>query len=289
MSGLIIAQAAASHYTSEIVAFTSMGGKQQSATYTQLAATGEVVVLSSTGACSTHYRIRSGYLGQSVEVQTLGLGFADSPDDLSIKENTSRPLKALVTLDDGTQLYPESTSLDWEVGSGALTTPSIDNLLRAGAVPASALAEIDGYYRGVAGTLTVLIEDVIVRYADWQSNYFTATEILSDSRAQAESSYAGDNVPNLLKYALGLDPRTPFNASLTSMSFSAGRLQLTFYRYARPDLTWQVQASNDLVTWAPIWTATGEAGATGNVTVQDTTPISITNPRRFLRLAVVRN
>lgn len=268
---------------------TGMGGMQQSATYSQRATVGESLALAAAGATSTHYRIRPGHIGQTFEVQALALSFTDVPSDLRIKENTSRPISAQITLDDGTQAYPDITTLAWQVVSGALIAPTSENLLRAGAVPATAPAELDGSYRGVRSTLAVSVEDVIARYADWQSNYFTAAEIMTEPRTQAGVSYAGDNVPNLLKYALGLDPRMPVTAPLTPMSVSAGRLQLSFNRYARPDLTWQVQASNDLVTWAPIWMASGETGATGNVTVQDTTPINSTSPRRFLRLEVGRN
>lgn len=282
-------QVSAAIYTSEIPAMTGLGGLQQSATYSQRATAGESLAPAATGATSAHYRIRPGHIGQSVEVQALNLSFADVPSDLRIKENTSRPLSAQVMLDDGTQVYPDISTLAWQVVSGALIAPTSENLLRAGAVSATAPAELDGNYRGVRGTLAVSIEDVIARYADWQSNYFTATEIMTEPRTQAGASYAGDNVPNLLKYALGLDPRLPATAPLTPMSISAGRLQLSFSRYARPDLTWRVQASNDLVSWAPIWTASGEAGTTGNVTVQDTTPINSTTPRRFLRLEVSRN
>jgi hypothetical protein len=93
----------------------------------------------------------------------------------------------------------------------------------------------------------------------------------------------GDGLPNLLEYALGLDPLTPaaqppLEPSLTpSLPHS---LTLTFLR-ARPELTYEVLASGDLVTWTVIATNPGEVSQ--QVTVTDPEPAA---PRRFLRLRV---
>jgi hypothetical protein len=95
----------------------------------------------------------------------------------------------------------------------------------------------------------------------------------------------GDGVPNLLEYALGTDPLTPaaqppLEPSLTpSLPHS---LTLTFFR-ARAELTYEVLASSDLVTWTVIATNPGTLGQP--VTVTDSAPAA---PRRFLRLRVLQ-
>ena len=61
-------------------------------------------------------------------------------------------------------------------------------------------------------------------------------------------------------------------------------MQLAFLR-ARPELTYEVLASSDLVNWTVIATNPGVASETEPVTVTDPMPVS-ENPRRFLRLRV---
>jgi hypothetical protein len=105
-------------------------------------------------------------------------------------------------------------------------------------------------------------------------------------------SPAGDGVPNLIKYALGLNPNTPVtSAQLPSGSIQTnagqGYLTLTVNRTADPsDVTDVVQVSGNLLDWM--------SGSTNTVTltntptqlvVQDTVPLTQTNSR-YIRLTV---
>ncbi|NQX02788.1 hypothetical protein HQ447_19180 [bacterium] len=91
----------------------------------------------------------------------------------------------------------------------------------------------------------------------------------------------GDGVNNLLEYGLGGDPRVPSPSDLPTLSRTmAGQLIFTFKR-ARADLTYQVQATSDLLgTWQVLQTNPGTVGEI--VTVTDTPPANV--PQRFLRL-----
>jgi len=90
----------------------------------------------------------------------------------------------------------------------------------------------------------------------------------------------GGTLPNLLAYALALDPFNASAASLPQPSTFNSRLRLTYTRH-RPDLDYTVEASSDLVTWTSLATNSGPLGA--ETTVTDT--VSLTeSPRRFLRL-----
>jgi hypothetical protein len=97
-----------------------------------------------------------------------------------------------------------------------------------------------------------------------------------------------DGLNNLFKYALGLNPTTIYNpgsAALPSVGTSTNGqyLTLTFDGVAT-DVTYQVQASSDLVNWSPIKTFSSSVGlAPGQQTVQDTQTIG-TTPKRFMRL-----
>ncbi len=99
-----------------------------------------------------------------------------------------------------------------------------------------------------------------------------------------------DGLPNLLEYALNSGPLDSSNTDtpVCGLSSSPSALTLTFTRIADPALTYEVQASADLITWdAPFWSSTGAANLAGSVTVTDPTSLSGT-PRRFIRLRVTR-
>jgi len=64
------------------------------------------------------------------------------------------------------------------------------------------------------------------------------------------SNPAHDGVPNLMKYALGMNPNTNSAVGLPINGFSNGHLQLSFTRYAT-DVQYQVEVSDDLITWNP--------------------------------------
>ncbi len=97
-----------------------------------------------------------------------------------------------------------------------------------------------------------------------------------------------DRLPNLLEYALALEPLVASATGTPSVAPSpAGtNLQFTFLR-ARADVTYEVQASStlDSGSWVVIATNPGTVSLTVPVTVTDSEPI---NPRRFLRLRVTR-
>jgi hypothetical protein len=105
----------------------------------------------------------------------------------------------------------------------------------------------------------------------------------------------GDGITNLMKYALGLDPKKMGVPGLPSSGRTSGYLTLTFNRQKiATDITYHVEASSDLKSWPEIWNSSGVPYGGGNasaesVTVSDTVPISsITKGGRFLRLEVTR-
>ena len=115
-----------------------------------------------------------------------------------------------------------------------------------------------------------------------------------------------DGIPNLLEYALGLNPTV---ASLTGLpvitlkDYSGTKyLSITFNRSSlATDLTYTVQVSTDLVNWTNLTTSVAGAPASGpgfvqetgtapNFTVEarDTTAYNPRTPRqhRYMRLQV---
>jgi hypothetical protein len=116
----------------------------------------------------------------------------------------------------------------------------------------------------------------------WRLQHFGT--ILNAGAAADAADPFGRGVPNLLVYALGLDPALPLVAPASTAHVSQDRLHLTFFR-ARAELTYVVEASSDLIQWSAIATNPGEPGQT--VTVSDVVDgLTADPPRRFLRLRV---
>ena len=104
---------------------------------------------------------------------------------------------------------------------------------------------------------------------------------------------AGCGVPNLMRYALGLTLGGTATDGLPVVSQTGGYLTLTFTRLrADTDITYQVEACNDLESWSKIWTSGtvpygGGANPQQQVTVQDSAPISTApGAKRFFHLKV---
>ena len=128
----------------------------------------------------------------------------------------------------------------------------------------------------------------------WRSQYFGSS---SNSGAAADtSSYTGDGVANLIKYAFGLNPTVPVSGGLPEAKIMNNRLAITFNRMkSTTDIVYEVQASGDLFGWGNstvIWSSasvayTGGGNDSESVTVQDTVSTDAAN-RRFMRLQISR-
>ena len=136
------------------------------------------------------------------------------------------------------------------------------------------------------------------------SNYLNNYK-LTGNNADPGADPDGDGIPNLLEYALGLDPTTASVLGLpivTLKNYSGTKyLSMTFNRSSlATDITYIVQGSSDLVNWTALGTSSGGAVTTGpgfvaetgsaptfSVEVRDTVPFNPNgNVTRFMRLEV---
>jgi autotransporter-associated beta strand protein len=97
---------------------------------------------------------------------------------------------------------------------------------------------------------------------------------------------SGDGIPNLMKYALGLDPLSTNAAARPLAILTNGYLQMTFSRTNDPVLVYSVEGTADFTAWTNIWSSTGASNVPGPVTVRDSNAPSSSTTRRFLRLRV---
>jgi hypothetical protein len=141
------------------------------------------------------------------------------------------------------------------------------------------------------GVLGLLDQSTLTPIEIWRNTYFgNPSNVGAGANA---ASPASDGVPNLLKYALGLNPLTPATpAQLPSGSLqSAGGqtyLTLTINRAAEPaDVTYTVEVSTNLLSgWVsgPPYTII-LTNTASQLVMQDTTPVPAATAQ-FMRLAV---
>lgn len=148
-----------------------------------------------------------------------------------------------------------------------------------------------------SAALTITVQ---APYTAWQSQYFTAAELNDPNVSGPNATPAGDGIPNLMKYALGLNPKTNGTAGLPSMTTARGVGVATYLalKYTKvlsaSDVTYTVEVSGDLQTWSSGTGATAVASTTNNsdgttqtIVQRDLKTIGST-PARFIRLRVSR-
>lgn len=182
---------------------------------------------------------------------------------------------------------PSLVSGTWNV-PGGVTLVSGPNIVSVTAKDAA----------GNLSTISLTVNYTPGSYSLWKTAKFGANAS-NPAIAGDTVDYDGDGIPNLMEYALNGDPTVASTTILPAVGQSSGALQFSFTRIAPTDVTYIVEASNDLVTWTPLatlasggssWTGSATVNETGtgstrSVTVTDTTQISSV-AHRYLRLRV---
>jgi hypothetical protein len=129
---------------------------------------------------------------------------------------------------------------------------------------------------------TITIEDK--PFDAWRFANFSASELNDPSISGPNADPDHDQLPNLIEYALGLDPHVS-NTSPVTTSLSSGYLTISATKNSSAsDITWQAEVSNDLQNWSP-----------ANITLEnqfqfqasDPAPMTSSN-KRFIRLYINR-
>ncbi len=149
-----------------------------------------------------------------------------------------------------------------------------------------------------AGTGSAVVGITVqTAYMAWQQAYFTAAELSNPAISGPNATPAGDGIPNLTKYALGLNPKSVGTGGLPTISLTAAGgsnfLTLTYNRsLAASDVTYTVEVSGDLQAWSSGASDTATVNVTNNATntlqtvvQRDLTPTSSAG-RRFIRLKI---
>ncbi|MCE0523321.1 MAG: Ig-like domain-containing protein [Methylacidiphilales bacterium] len=129
-------------------------------------------------------------------------------------------------------------------------------------------------------------------FSTWQSKYFTAAQLADPTISGASADPYGSGIPNLMAYALQLNPATARPTDVPSATISNGHLTLTYFVPSSiTDINYIVEVSTDLATWnsgagytqviSSVPSSTGDT-----ITVQDTYPPS--TQKRFMHLRVTQ-
>lgn len=146
------------------------------------------------------------------------------------------------------------------------------------------------YTVGSLTSAVVAIQDVPL--SDWRFRYF-GSQATNAAVAGNQASPAGDGIPNLIKYALGLVPTNHSSTPLLIPKLAAGgAFTIAFNRPDPPpvDIAYNLESSSNLATWTanlglPMSGIEYLSNGTARVTCQITSPAEAA-ARDFFRLGI---
>jgi hypothetical protein len=103
-------------------------------------------------------------------------------------------------------------------------------------------------------------------FSSWQSQNFSAQQLTNPAISGAAAAPAGDGIPNLVKYALGLAPFVPASQPLVSFRLESGAGVLSYSRPPNvPDVIYRAEVSLDLVHWSATSVTQQNVGSVGGL------------------------
>lgn len=202
------------------------------------------------------------------------------------------PVLTTASLPDGA-VFVDATdgtgALTWTPGVGQLGTYSIQ--FRAS----------DGFSTDSVSVQVEVVETLTSDYAAWTSQYWPG--ITDPAIIGEEADPDGDQLPNLLEYALAGDPTKPDDSILPEIGLEpvGGQSYLTLTHRKRLDdttLLYEVVASENPLAPLAQWTVqnqtlpvdqVGLPNDVQRIKVRDSQAVSPAVPSRYLRLRVTRN
>ena len=186
----------------------------------------------------------------------------------------------------GSHYLPLPASVTIPAGQSSTTlqvTPIADFIAQGNRSVSVAVAADFALVSDAAQPAVVTLEDK--PFDAWRFVNFASIELSNLSLSSENADPDGDSLPNLVEYALALDPKLPSISTLTTQQ-SGGYLTLTAPRNTAltEDILWNAEASADLVNWQTAVVLTNTANL---FSARD--PIATaTAAKRFIRLKITR-
>ncbi len=160
-------------------------------------------------------------------------------------------------------------------------------LLGTGAITVRATQPGNGSY--LAATPVERTFSVTANFASWLLDNFTPPEIANTALTGPNADFDRDGMPNLVEYALGLNPKTANPTGGPTLTLEGGNWTLTYTRPAsRADVTYAVQFSTNLTNWSTTGVTHTLVATAGGVETWRATYPAASAPNCFLRLMVTR-
>jgi hypothetical protein len=118
------------------------------------------------------------------------------------------------------------------------------------------------------GVVTIAVNST---FELWREGKFTAAELANPSISGASANPDGDIFPNLLEYAMGLEPKIFDASTIVSVFVTNGVFQLSFPHYKpATDAPLTLQRSPDLLNWSDVTVfQSADLGITETLTYQE--------------------
>ncbi len=161
--------------------------------------------------------------------------------------------------------------------------PVADSLAQGNRSVSVAVAADFALVRNVAQPAVVTIQDK--PFDAWRFANFTGPELGNSSISAENADPDGDALPNLIEYALTLNPKIPGLSTITT-SQSGGYLTLSTPRNTAltEDILWNAEVTADLANWQPAVITTNTAST---FVARDSIPAA-NAPKRFIRLKITK-
>ena len=143
-------------------------------------------------------------------------------------------------------------------------------------------------YSNTVSVTTEVSTTPLAGFSSWQAQYFTPAQLGDAAISGPSANPYGSSVPNLLAYALQLNPATAQPSDLPQAVLKNGHQEITYFvPSAINDVNYIVEVSSNLQTWNSgngyTEIISNVASANGNtITVQN----ALSNPKSFIRLRV---
>ena len=262
-------------------ATAAASGNVEAGAYQNHGITGETGGIAQAG----QYATKAGFAGQIYRAVSLGI----SAPVLEIAENSTLQLGAKLVMDDATFLSLDASSVEWEA-VGPIASISPKGLLTSGAVYGYHFAIVAARQADMRSALHLIVknvgnDDFGLYAADgiddaWQVRYFGE----NNPDGGPDRDPFGSGYDNLFKYMAGLDPLDSMSRFTLEPEYDAAqrRMKLTMGP-CFASRTYQVEASDDLVTWQPVSLPAVVSGDPEKKSVVD---IQADHPARFYRVNI---
>ena len=195
------------------------------------------------------------------------------------------PLSIGGTAISGTHYQALPASVTIPAGLAAMTLqviPIADNLAQGNRSVVAGIASDFALVSDPAQTATVTIQDK--PFDAWRFAKFNTGELADPNTSGAKADPDADQLPNLIEYAMNLDPKTS-SLSTAMVDKTSGYLTLTVAKNtSATDITWSAEVSDDLTNWNP---AVVIMDTLSSFQARDSV-LANAAPKRMIRLKITR-